>query len=58
MWKCAVWELAIAMDVVFFLIINVLFVDIVVKQGIDFSNDKPVIRIGVRKLLKICNYCC
>jgi hypothetical protein len=41
------------MGVVFFIIvIDVLFVDVVVKQGINCCNDGPVVRIGVRKLLK------
>lgn len=50
-----VWELA----VVAFLIIDVLFVTVivvavlvVVKHGINCCNEGPVVRIGVRKLLK------
>jgi hypothetical protein len=47
------WGLAVATDVVFF-IIDVLFVNVVVvvKHGINCCNDGPVVRIGVRKLLK------
>ncbi len=49
------WELII----VAFLAIAILFVNavvvavvVVVKQGINCCNDGPVVRIGVRKLLK------